>query len=129
MCIRDSPFPYLPMLKFYQYPKCSTCKKAKAFLKANGITFQDINIKEKTPTIAELKLMLSTYNGELKKLFNTSGLIYRELGLKDKIADMKVSEALSLLKKNGMLIKRPFLLSKKVQLVGYKEKEWKEIFN
>ena len=117
------------MLKFYQYPKCSTCKKAKAFLKANGITFQDINIKEKTPTIAELKLMLSTYNGELKKLFNTSGLIYRELGLKDKIADMKVSEALSLLKKNGMLIKRPFLLSKKVQLVGYKEKEWKEIFN
>ena len=112
------------MLKFYQYPKCSTCKKAKKFLEEKGLAFKEINIKEKTPTLSELKLTLSAYNGELKKLFNTSGMIYRDLNLKEKVDEMKLNEAFKLLKENGMLIKRPFLISKDIQLVGFKEEEW-----
>jgi len=111
-------------MKIYQYPKCSTCRKAVKFLKENAIEFEEINIVEMPPTIVELKRMLLAL-GDRKKLFNTSGLQYRELQLKDKLPEMSDEEALVLLADNGMLIKRPFLLGNNVALVGFKEDLWK----
>ena len=111
-------------MKIYQYPKCSTCRKAVKFLKENAIEFEEINIVEMPPTIVELKRMLLVL-GDRKKLFNTSGLQYRELELKDKLPEMSDEEAVALLAGNGMLIKRPFLLGDNVALVGFKESLWK----
>ncbi len=112
-------------MKFYQYSKCSTCVKAKKFLESKGIDFKDIPIVDKPPTKKELKTMLNYYGGELKKLFNTSGVMYRELKIKDKIKDMTNTEAFDLLSKNGKLVKRPFLISDEFGFVGFKEDEWK----
>lgn len=102
--------------------------KARKFLEKKKIKFKDIPIVDEPPTKAELKKMIKSYDGEIKKLFNTSGVVYREMKIKDKIADMKESEAVELLSKNGKLIKRPFLLSERGSLVGFKEEEWKQIF-
>lgn len=113
-------------LKFYQYPKCSTCKRAVAFLKQQGVQFLDIDISQSPPSVAELKQMLKAYDGNLRKLFNTSGIQYRELGLKDKLADMSEQEALQMLSSNGKLVKRPFLLDGSKGAVGFVETEWKE---
>ena len=112
-------------MKIYQYPKCSSCRKAINFLKENAVTFEDINIVETPPALTELQQMLSAL-GNVKKLFNSSGLQYRELGLKDKLPGMSDEEALSLLASNGMLIKRPFLLGDNIALVGFKEAVWKD---
>ena len=112
-------------MKIYQYPKCSTCRKAVKFLKDSAIEFEEVNIVETPPTIAELQQMLQAL-GDRKKLFNTSGLQYRELELKNKLPGMSDQEALTLLASNGMLIKRPFLLGKNIALVGFKEAAWKE---
>lgn len=111
------------MNKVYNYKSCSTCVKAKKFLDKKGIQYKDIPIVETPPSKAELRKMLSAYDGELKKLFNTSGLVYREMKLKDKINTISKEEAIELLSKNGKLIKRPFLIGP-LCLVGFKEEEW-----
>ncbi len=113
--------------KFYEYKNCSTCRKAKKYLKEEGVTYQAIPIRETPPTKAELKKMLKIYDGEVKKLFNTSGQDYRSLGLKDKIAIMSEAEALDLLSQNGNLVKRPFILSKNWGAVGFKAEIWEEM--
>ena len=114
-------------MKLYQYPKCSTCRQAIKFLDESNIEYQSINIADKAPSKKELKLMLAAYDGELKKLFNTSGLVYREMKLKDKLANMSVSEAVDLLASNGMLIKRPFLLDGDNGIVGFKADQWRAL--
>lgn len=115
-------------IKLYQYKKCSTCVKASKFLASKGIDHNSIDITEKPPAKKELKAMLSNYDGEIKKLFNTSGVQYRELKIKDKIGSMTTAEAIDLLSKNGKLVKRPFIIAGEKGLVGYKEDEWKALF-
>jgi len=108
----------------YIYSKCSTCKAASLFLKREGLTFTLKEIVEEPPSITELRQMLSYQEGNLKKLFNTSGLLYKEMGLKEKLQNLSVDEALNLLNQNGMLVKRPFLLADGYGLLGFKEAEW-----
>ncbi|MCB0344932.1 MAG: arsenate reductase family protein [Bdellovibrionales bacterium] len=112
-------------IKYYYHPRCSTCKKAKAFLEANGISPHEIDITQKAPTKADLKAMLKVYGGDLRRLFNTSGMQYRDLGLKDKVGKMSEKQALDLLSSNGMLVKRPFLLFSGGGLVGFRVQDWK----
>lgn len=109
------------------YPKCSTCKKAKAFLEEKHLTFKTRDIVLETPSIDEIREYISLSGKDIRKFFNTSGLKYRELGLKDKLPSMTETEMLSLLAEDGMLIKRPILVNDKQVLVGFKEKEWSEI--
>lgn len=111
-------------MKVYHYPGCSTCKKALAFLRSSKIDFLAINIVESPPTVDELSKMADALNGEVKKLFNVSGEMYRELKLKDRIATTPKAELLKLLAANGKLVKRPFVIGKNVQLVGFREDEW-----
>lgn len=111
-------------MKLYQYPKCSTCRKAVKLLNERGVQFESIDITEQPPTSVELQAMLSCYSGDIRKLFNTSGVQYRELKIKDKIADMQADEAVDLLSGNGKLIKRPFLLNGDKGIVAFKEELW-----
>ena len=113
--------------KIYQYKKCSTCVKAIKYLDKKKFNYDSIDITEKAPSKMELQFMLKQYEGDLKKLFNTSGVLYRELKIKDKFPKMKTSEALDLLSKNGKLVKRPFIISGKQGYVGFKEDEWKNL--
>ena len=113
-------------MKFYSYGRCGTCKKAIAYLKAQGQSCDPIDIVEHPPAKKELKQMLSYY--PLKKLFNTSGQLYREMSLKEKVAHMSDDEAVDLLARHGKLIKRPFVLAKDFGLVGFKESEWQDVF-
>lgn len=117
------------MMEFIEYSKCSTCKKAKRFLVDRNIEYIDRSIKEEVPTYDEICEWVREYNISLKKLFNTSGLKYRELNLKDKLNDMNEEEQIKLLSSDGMLIKRPLLVSDNGILIGFKEKEWEEFFN
>lgn len=112
---------------FLEYPPCSTCKKAKKWLDDHGISYTARHIKEENPTYEELKHWLETGGLPVKKFFNTSGLVYKSLGLKDKLPTMTVEEQLKLLATDGMLVKRPFVVtdSGKV-LTGFKEKEWED---
>lgn len=129
VCLDPGPgFRYtFPMTKFYEYSKCSTCRNAKKFLDRNSVKYQAIPIVERPPTRAELKRMLG-HLGDFKKLFNTSGELYRELKISDRLkAGMTESEALELLSRNGKLIKRPFLLFDKGGTVGFKEDVWKKL--
>ena len=112
---------------FIQYPKCSTCQKAKKWLETNNIEFQDRNIITETPTIQELNNWITKSGKDIKKWFNTSGLKYKELNLKEKINTMTDEEKIQLLASNGMLIKRPILISDKGVFVGFKEEEWKAL--
>lgn len=112
---------------FIEYSKCSTCKKAKKFLDDNNINYKDRSIKEENPTYDELKNWIEKYNIDIKKLFNTSGLIYRNLNLKDKLKDMTDDEKLKLLSSDGMLVKRPILLAENKIYLGFKESEWKNL--
>ena len=114
------------MLKVYEYDKCSTCKKALKFLDGRKVAYQRLPIVEEPPTLAELKKMLG-FVGDIRKLFNTSGLVYRELGLGSKLPSMSEAQALKLLASNGKLIKRPFALSSDHGVVGFKEAEWKKL--
>lgn len=109
---------------FLQYPKCSTCQKAKKFLVANDVSFEDRNIVENNPTKEELQNFLNISNIPIKKFFNTNGRVYKELNLKDKINNITIDEALDLLSSNGMLVKRPILVTKSTVLIGFKEDEW-----
>lgn len=112
---------------FIEYPKCSTCKKAKKWLEDNEIEFTDRNIIEETPTIKELTEWIKASNLDIKKFFNTSGLKYKELNLKDKLTTMSDKEKINLLASDGMLIKRPLLITKKGIVAGFNEENWKEI--
>ena len=117
------------MIKLYGYPKCSTCKNAEKYLKGKGIKYEYINISESVPTKSELEKYIDLSNKEIKSFFNTSGLMYRNLNLKDKLENMSNNDKLDLLSSNGMLIKRPLLISATKVLVGFKEKEWEDFFN
>lgn len=114
-------------LKVYSYKKCSTCQKALKFLEKKKIDSQVIDITEIPPSVSELQTMLKNYDGELKKLFNTSGVAYRELNIKDKLPKMTEKQAIQLLSSNGRLVKRPFVLNGKKGVVGFKEPEWKTL--
>ncbi|MCI8384078.1 MAG: arsenate reductase family protein [Clostridia bacterium] len=112
---------------FIGYPKCSTCQKAKKFLEENNVHFEERHIVEETPTKEELKQWIQQSGLEIKKFFNTSGLKYKELNLKEKLPMMSEEEKIELLASNGMLIKRPLFITDKKVLIGFKEKEWREI--
>lgn len=114
------------MVLFIEYPKCSTCQKAKKWLLAHGIEFTDRHIVEEKPTAEELKEWAARGGLEAKRFFNTSGLKYKELGLKDKLPGMSDEEKFSLLATDGMLVKRPLIVTDSGVLVGFKEKEWEE---
>lgn len=108
---------------FIWYPKCSTCQKAKKWLDSQEIEYTERHIVEENPTYEELKEWHQKSGLSLKKFFNTSGMLYKEMKLKDKLPEMSEDEQLKLLATNGMLVKRPLLLDEEV-LVGFKEKEW-----
>lgn len=112
---------------FIEYPKCSTCQKAKKWLDAHDISYTDRHMKENNPTAEELKEWQAKSGLLLKRFFNTSGMLYRELGLKDKLASMSEEEQLALLASDGMLVKRPLLITDDAVYVGFREKEWEEI--
>lgn len=112
---------------FIEYPKCSTCKKAKKFLEENHQEFIDRNIITETPSKEELETWIKKYDIKLDKLYNTSGMKYRELNLKEKRQKMSEEEQLTLLSSDGMLIKRPILITKKAMLTGFREQEWKKV--
>ena len=112
---------------FIQYPPCSTCKKAKAWLDEKGIAYTDRNIKEENPTYEELKAWYERSGMPLKKFFNTSGLLYKSMNLKDRLGDMTEEEQLRLLASDGMLVKRPLVISDTVILTGFREKEWEKL--
>ena len=111
---------------FVEYPKCSTCKKAEKWLREQGIDFESRHITEENPTAEELSRWHKKSGLGIKRFINTSGMKYKDLGLKDKLADMTAEEKISLLASDGMLVKRPIIVGEKVVLVGFKEKEWEE---
>lgn len=111
---------------FICYPKCSTCQKAKKWLEANNIEYKERHIVEENPTYDELKDWHSKSGLPLKRFFNTSGLLYKEMKLKDKLPAMSEEEQLKLLASNGMLVKRPLLVNGDTVLVGFKEADWAE---
>jgi len=110
-----------------EYPKCSTCQKAKKWLEKNNIEFIDRNIITQTPTVEELTKWITKSEKEIRKWFNTSGLKYKELNLKEKLITMSDEEKIRLLASDGMLIKRPIFISSKGILNGFQEEKWKEI--
>lgn len=111
-------------MKFICYPKCSTCQKAQKWLDANGISYELRDIKEQNPTLEELTEWYKRSGLPLKKFFNTSGLLYRSMELKTKLADMTEQEQLELLASDGMLVKRPIVITDELVLVGFKEADW-----
>lgn len=114
------------MLLFLEYPKCTTCKKAKKWLEEQGVDFTDRHIVEENPTEEELEEWIKRSGLPMKRFFNTSGMKYRELGLKDKLGEMTEEEQRKLLATDGMLVKRPLLVSEEFVLPGFKEADWKE---
>ena len=115
------------MLKIYEYKGCGTCRKALKWLEAKGIQYDKIPIREKPPSKSELKRMLKVYEGNLRRLFNTSGGDYKALNLKDKLPSLSDTQAIDLLAGNGNLIKRPLVLTKKGGVIGFKEEEWAKL--
>jgi arsenate reductase len=113
---------------FLCYPRCTTCRKAKKWLETNNIAFEERHIKDNNPTIDELKDWHRKSGLPLKKFFNTSGALYKELKLSDRLRTMSEEEQYSLLASDGMLVKRPILISDSFVLVGFSEAEWKTAF-
>ena len=111
---------------FLQYPPCSTCKKAKAFLDEQGASYTARHIKEENPSYEELKAWVEMSGLPLKKFFNTSGLLYKSMNLKEKLPTMTEEEQLRLLASDGMLVKRPILVTEKAVLTGFREEAWKK---
>lgn len=109
---------------FLHYPKCTTCKRALKYLKDHDMKVEERHIVEQNPTAEELKAWIQKSGLEFKKFFNTSGLVYKELGLKDKVKNMDLDEAVNLLASNGMLVKRPLLITEDTVLVGFKEEAY-----
>lgn len=112
------------MLKVYTYKNCDTCRKAVKWLQAQGLAYGELAIRETPPTVKELRVMLAAYEGELRRLFNTSGGDYKAMSLKDALPGMSEAKAITLLSENGNLVKRPFLIGDGAALVGFKESEW-----
>lgn len=112
---------------FLEYPKCSTCKNAKKWLESNNVDFEDRNIVEETPTTKELTAWIERSGKEIKRWFNTSGLKYKDLNLKEKLPNMSDEEKIKLLSSDGMLIKRPVIVTDKGVCVGFKEDEWRRV--
>ena len=112
------------MIKFICYPKCTTCKKARDFLDENGVEYEVRDIKTDNPSYEELKEWHEKSGLPLKRFFNTSGMLYRSMELKDKLPDMSEEEQLRLLASDGMLVKRPIAVSGDKVLVGFKPAEW-----
>lgn len=115
------------MMLFVNYPKCGTCQKARKFLEEKGIAFEDRNIKEQNPKTEELKAWIEKSGLPIKKFFNTSGMLYRQMELKDKLPNMSEQEMIELLATDGMLVKRPILVADDQVLVGFKQAEWDKI--
>jgi len=109
------------------YPKCSTCRKAQKWLDDNGVEYEIRNIKENNPSYDELKEWYDKSKLPLKKFFNTSGVLYKSMNLKEKLSDMSEDEQLRLLATDGMLVKRPILITPDTVLVGFKEKDWENV--
>ena len=113
-------------MKFIYYPPCSTCQKTKAWLDEQGISYEGRDIKQDNPTYEELSDWYKRSGLPLKKFFNTSGLVYRSLGLKDKLSTMPEEEQLQLLAGDGMLVKRPIVVTEDRILMGFRAQEWEE---
>ena len=111
---------------FLEYPKCSTCQKAKKWLDEHQIAYEDRHIVENNPTFEELKDWYERSGLPLKKFFNTSGMLYKEMKLKDKLPEMSEEEQLKLLATDGMLVKRPLVVDGDTVLTGFREVEWTE---
>jgi transcriptional regulator, Spx/MgsR family len=119
------------MLKVYEYAKCSTCVKALKFLDGKKVKYDKLPIVDKAPSQKELKEMLAALKergGSIRNLFNTSGVMYKEMKMTDKLPSMSEAEAIKLLSENGKLVKRPFVIGDSTHLVGFKEDEWKKEF-
>ena len=114
------------MIQFICYPKCTTCQKAKKWLDENNIDYTTRNIKEENPNFEELSKWYKQSSLPIKRFFNTSGLLYKSMGLKDKLSNMTEEEMIKLLSDDGMLVKRPLLISDKFILAGFKVNEWEE---
>lgn len=115
------------MMLFICYPKCTTCQKAEKWLNDKGLSYTKRDIKVNNPTYDELKEWYEKSGLDIKRFFNTSGLLYKSLELKEKLPTMSVEEKLNLLATDGMLVKRPIVITDSSVLVGFKEKEWEEI--
>jgi len=114
-------------LRVYAYENCDTCRKALKFLAAKKVEAEVIPIRQQPPTVVELRKMLEHTGGDLRKLFNTAGQDYRALDMKTRLPKLSVDEALKLLASNGNLVKRPFALTAKAGVAGFKEEEWMEL--
>ena len=114
-------------IKFICYPKCSTCRKAKKWLVENGIEFEERHIVDNKPTADELKLWIEKSGLSIKKFFNTSGVLYKEMGLKDKLPNMSYDEQIELLASDGKMVKRPVVITDDKVIVGFKESDWENI--
>ncbi|MDQ0430325.1 arsenate reductase [Planomicrobium stackebrandtii] len=112
------------MITYYAYPKCTTCRKAKSWLEQNNVEYNEVHIAESPPTKEQLTEIYQASGLELKKFFNTSGLVYRSLSLKDKLSNMTEQQQLELLASDGMLIKRPLAWDGKRVTLGFKEAEY-----
>lgn len=113
-------------MTFVCYPKCTTCKKAQKWLDDNGIEYDFRHIKEENPSAEEIKLWYEKSGLPLKKFFNTSGILYKEMNLKDKLPEMSEEEQITLLSSDGLLVKRPILAADNFVLVGFKQAEWED---
>lgn len=111
---------------FIQYPKCTTCQKAEKWLKEKGVSYESRHIKENNPTAEELKTWITASGLPVRKFFNTSGMLYKEMQLKDKLGSMSEEELLRLLATDGMLVKRPLLVGENTVCAGFKEAEWEK---
>lgn len=114
---------------FIEYPKCSTCQKAKKWLDKHGISCEDRHIKEENPTADEFKAWVKASGIEIKKLFNASGMLYKSMNLKEKLPTMTNEEKFNLLASDGMLVKRPLIVDGDTVLTGFREAEWKKHFD
>lgn len=114
------------MLKIYTYAKCSTCRNALKWLDAKSISYKNLPIRETPPSATELKKMLKAYDGNIRRLLNTSSKDYRTLGIKDRLDEMKPEEVFALIQENGNLVKRPFVISPDTLVTGFKEDEWQQ---
>ncbi len=115
-------------LRVYAYASCDTCRKALKFLAEHQVAHEIIPIREQPPTVAELRAMLGYLDGDLRRLFNTSGQDYKALNMKERLPKLSTEEALALLATNGNLVKRPFALAKTTGAIGFKPDEWRERF-
>jgi len=116
------------MIRFYAYKGCDSCRRARKWLQAHEIDFNEIAIREQAPSVEELQQALKA-KGQIKALFNTSGVDYRQMGMKDKLPTLSEGKTLELLAANGNLVKRPFVIGCDLSLVGFKEAEWLDTFD